>query len=64
VNKCPPLIVPVDSHGIYEFNMSILNSSIPYIMHMNAYKIGYETINMDYFVGGYPNAVHVEMGSL
>lgn len=33
-------------------------------MHMAASKSGYEPVAMDYFVGGYPNSLTVELGSL
>jgi hypothetical protein len=29
---CQPINVPIDAKGIIEFNMSILNQSIPYLM--------------------------------
>lgn len=29
---CPVLAVPVNNHGVFEFNMTLLNSSIPYLM--------------------------------
>jgi hypothetical protein len=30
--SCEPLSVSIDNHGIIEFNMTILNGTIPYLM--------------------------------
>jgi hypothetical protein len=43
--------------------MTLLNTSIPYIMKIQALKKPYSPIVFDYFVGGYPNTRSVEMGS-
>jgi len=29
---CPKFNVTVDNHGVFEFNMTILNQSIPYLI--------------------------------
>ena len=60
---CPAQNVNVDSYGIFEFNMSILNASIPYTMRLEGNKPNFEKIVSDYFVGGYPISDKVEMGS-
>jgi hypothetical protein len=38
---CPAIAVPVDSHGIFEFNMTILNMSIPYLIKVKAERSSY-----------------------
>ena len=60
---CQTQTVTVDGHGIFEFNMTILNTSIPYTMRLDANKTGFDRIVVDYFVGGYPISDIVELGS-
>jgi len=60
---CPKFNVPVDNHGVFEFNMTILNQSIPYLIKVQAERTLFPTITFDYFVGGYPRADKVEMGT-
>jgi hypothetical protein len=43
--------------------MTILNGTIPYLMKIHAEKPNYPPIVFDYFVGGYPRAHNVDMGS-
>lgn len=50
-------------NGIFEFNMTVLNSSIPYTMRLHASKPLFNDIDSDYFVGGYPTTDRVELGS-
>jgi hypothetical protein len=33
---CDPITVAIDSHGVFEYNMSILNGTIPYLMKITA----------------------------
>lgn len=61
-NKCPAQVVKVGNGGVIEFNMTILNQSIPYTLRVTAERKNYQPIVFDYFVGGYPNAERVEMG--
>lgn len=61
--KCPPISVTVDAHGLIEYNMTLLNHSIPYTMRILASRKNYNPIVFDYFVGGYPIISRVEMGT-
>lgn len=56
-------MVQVDANGIFEFNMTILNISIPYLMNVKVEKPNYSPIIFDYFVGGYPITSRVELGT-
>lgn len=60
---CKVQNVSPDKNGIFEFNMTVLNDSIPYTMRLEASKIGFDPIVVDYFVGGYPDADIVELGT-
>lgn len=60
---CPHITVPIDSHGVFEFNMSILNGTIPYLMKIHSTRPGFPKIVFDYFVGGFPRSTVVEMGT-
>lgn len=53
----------VDNHGVFEFNMTLLNGTIPYLMKIQAEKGYYQDIVFDYFVGGYPTTYSVELGT-
>jgi len=43
--------------------MTVLNSTIPYLMKIKADKGYYSSIVFDYYVGGYPITDKVELGS-
>ena len=61
---CTPIPVSIDSHGVFEFNITLLNMSIPYLIKVTAEKPMYsQPITFDYFVGGLPHADIVEMGT-
>lgn len=53
---CQSLTVTPDNRGIFEFNMTLLNNTIPYTMRIEANKTGFDPIIFDFFVGGYPLA--------
>jgi len=59
---CKVLSVPVDVHGIFEFNMTLLKNSVPYLIKLDGQRAGFENFLMDYFVSGFPLASKVEMG--
>ncbi len=60
---CGVINVPVNNHGIFEFNMTVLNYTIPYLMKIKADKGNSSSIVFDYFVGGFPRSTSVEMGT-
>jgi hypothetical protein len=60
---CEAINVPVDSHGVFEYNMSILNGTIPYLMKITANRTSFSPVVFDYFVGGFPRSSTVEMGT-
>ena len=60
---CPVIPVAVDQSGIFAFNMTVLNGSIPYTIRVQATRKAFPPIVFDYFVGGYPLASVVEMGT-
>lgn len=60
---CQVQHVTPDKFGIFEFNMSVLNETIPYTMRLEAQKSNFDPVFVDYFVGGYPNTDVVELGT-
>ena len=60
---CIASTVSVDSYGIFEFPMALLNYSIPYTMRINIARSGYQPISADYFVGGFPIANSLDIGT-
>jgi hypothetical protein len=60
---CQAYNVTPDSHGVFDVNLTVLNSTIPYTIRVSAQKTGFDPINVDYFVGGYPITDKVELGS-
>ena len=60
---CSVQTITSDTHGIFEFNMTVLNYTIPYTMRLEATKTNFDNIGVDYFVGGYPNTDIVELGT-
>jgi len=60
---CPVIPVTVDSHGVFEYNMTLLNLTVPYLMKIQADKGNYQSIIFDYYVGGFPRTDRVELGS-
>ena len=60
---CAPIAVTADANGVFETNLTLLNTSIPYTIRIQATKPSFDPISVDYFVGGYPTAVKVELGS-
>jgi hypothetical protein len=62
--KCGTRVASMDSNGIFQFSLPILNGTIPYIMSVNINKGGLVPVNFEYIVGGNPqqNSEVVELG--
>lgn len=61
---CEAQSFAIDQNGLFQFNMPVLNNSIPYLMRMEFSKNGYESAQMDYFVGGFPISDQMHVGSI
>ena len=54
----------MDGNGIFEQNLTLLNTTIPYMIRIWVNKTGFDPLSIDYFVGGYPLTNVVEIGGL
>lgn len=49
---CLPKTIHTDTNGIFAFNLSVLNNSVPYVARLQFEQIGSLPMTHDFYVGG------------